>query len=141
MADTKLSDMKTLVVDDHIIIRRDLEQFLKNMGCKHIDQAGNVADAQAKMAAQQYNIVFLDWNMPGKSGFHLLQQCRADKAYDGTAFVIVSAESDDRYIIEALRAGATSYIVKPVAEAMLQEHLTKVMAWIGKQAGSARHSA
>jgi two-component system chemotaxis response regulator CheY len=140
MADAKISDMKVLVVDDHIIIRRDLEQFLKNMGCKHVDQAANVADAQTKLDAGHYNIVFLDWNMPGKSGFHLLQQCRGNKAYDTTAFVIVSAESDDRYIIEALRAGATSYIVKPVAESTLQEHLAKVMTWIGKQ-GAQRHSA
>ena len=141
MAEVNISDMKVLVVDDHIIIRRDLEQFLKNMGCKQIDQASNVADAQAKMAGARYNIVFLDWNMPGKSGFHLLQQCRADKAYDDVAFVIVSAESEDRYIIEALRAGATSYIVKPVAEATLREHLAKVMTWIGKHAATARQSA
>jgi two-component system chemotaxis response regulator CheY len=141
MADVKISDMKVLVVDDHIIIRRDLEQFLKNMGCKHVDQAANVADAQVKLDAERYNIVFLDWNMPGKSGFHLLQQSRANKAFDNVAFVIVSAESDDRYIIEALRAGATSYIVKPVAEATLQEHLAKVTTWIGKHAGSSRQTA
>src|SRR4051812_48028017 len=101
MADLNLSDLKALVVDDHIIVRRDLELFLRNMGCKHVDQAPNVAEAQKKLAAERYNIVFLDWNMPGKSGFHLLQQCRADKAFDDVAFVIVSAESDDRYVIEA----------------------------------------
>ena len=44
--------------------------------------------------------------MPGKSGYHLMQQCRQDNTYDGTAFVIVSAESEERYIIEALKAGA-----------------------------------
>ncbi len=141
MADIKISDLKALVVDDHIIIRRDLEQFLKNMGCKHIDQAGNVNDAQGKMSKEHYNIIFLDWNMPGKSGFNLLQQCRANKTYDDVAFVIVSAESDDRYIIEALKAGATSYIVKPVAESTLQEHLQKVLAWIGKRAGATRQTA
>lgn len=140
MADAKISDLKALVVDDHIIIRRDLEQFLRNMGCTHVDQAPNVAEAQAKMAAARYNIVFLDWNMPGKSGFSLLQQCRANKAYDDVAFVIVSAESEDRYIIEALRAGATSYIVKPVSAATLQEHLAKVVTWIGKHS-AARQSA
>lgn len=133
MADMKISDMKTLVVDDHIIIRHDLEKYLKSMGCRHVDQAANADEAQKKIAGEHYNIVFLDWNMPGKSGFHLLQQCRADKAFDNVAFVIVSAESDDRYIIEALKAGATSYIVKPVSEATLQEHLAKVLAWIGKR--------
>jgi two-component system, chemotaxis family, chemotaxis protein CheY len=141
MADMKMTDMKTLVVDDHIIIRRDLEKFLTNMGCRHVDQAANAEEAQKKIAGEQYNIVFLDWNMPGKSGFHLLQQCRADKAFDNVAFVIVSAESDDRYIIEALKAGATSYIVKPVSEATLQEHLIKVLAWIGKRPSPPRQQS
>jgi two-component system, chemotaxis family, chemotaxis protein CheY len=141
MTEVNIADLKALVVDDHIIIRRDLELFLKNMGCKHVDQAGNVNDAQEKMGKGHYNIVFLDWNMPGKSGFHLLQQCRTNKAYDDVAFVIVSAESDDRFIIEALKAGATSYIVKPVAEATLQEHLKKVITWISKRPGATRQTA
>jgi two-component system, chemotaxis family, chemotaxis protein CheY len=141
MADMKIADMKTLVVDDHIIIRRDLEKFLNNMGCRHVDQAANAEEAQKKLAGERYSIVFLDWNMPGKSGFHLLQQCRADKSYDNVAFVIVSAESDDRFIIEALKAGATSYIVKPVSETTLQEHLAKVIAWIGKQPSPPRQQS
>lgn len=140
MAEVQISELKALVVDDHMIIRRDIEQLLKNMGCRHVDQAGNVGEAQNKMEAERYNIVFLDWNMPGKSGFHLLQQCRMSSDYDGVAFVIVSAESDDRYVIEALKAGATSYIVKPVSEPVMAEHMTKVLAWIGKRM-AARQSA
>ena len=46
----------------------------------------------------------------------------------------MSSESGDRYVIEALKAGATSYIVKPAAENVLQEHIKKVMVWLEQRA-------
>ena len=129
-----LDEMKALVVDDHMVVRCDMERFLKTIGFQHIDQASNVKEASDKMALAPYNVIFLDWNMPGKSGYHLLQQCRQDSKYDNVAFVIVSAESEERYIIEALKAGATSYLVKPVVETTLKEHVDRVMTWIAQRA-------
>ena len=138
MANVNIADLSALVVDDYMVNRRDLERMLKAIGCKYIDQASNVAEAHEKMKGILYDIVFLDWNMPGKSGYNLLKTCREDNTYDSVAFVIVSAESEDRYIIGALKAGATSYIVKPVAETTLQDHVTKVLTWIDRRAAKAQ---
>jgi len=129
------SDLKVLVVDDHMTARAYLEKNLKAMGFAHVDQAGSTAQASEKMATTNYSIVFLDWNMPGRTGYNFMQQCRENNAYDKVAFVIVSSESGDRYVIEALKAGATSYIVKPAAENVLQEHIKKVMVWLEQRAG------
>lgn len=136
-----VSDLRALVVDDHMIVRCDIERHIKTLGITHIDQAANVAEATAKMAGTEYNVVFLDWNMPGRSGYNMLEQCRGEEKYDNTAFVIVSAESEDRYIIEALKAGATSYIVKPVSENILREHVTRVVAWINERMQETRQTA
>ncbi|MBL8712963.1 MAG: response regulator [Alphaproteobacteria bacterium] len=136
-----VSDLKALVVDDHMIVRCDIERHIKTLGITHIDQAANVAEAMTKLGAADYNVVFLDWNMPGRSGYNMLEQCRGEAKYDNTAFVIVSAESEDRYIIEALKAGATSYIVKPVSENILREHVTRVVAWINERMEEARQTA
>ncbi len=136
-----VSDLRALVVDDHMIVRCDIERHIKTLGITHIDQAANVAEAMAKLAGAEYNVVFLDWNMPGRSGYNMLEQCRGEEKYDNTAFVIVSAESEDRYIIEALKAGATSYIVKPVSENILREHVTRVVAWINERMEETRQTA
>lgn len=136
-----ISDLKALVVDDHMIVRCDIERHIKTLGISHIDQAANVAEATEKMARTDYNVVFLDWNMPGRSGYNMLEQCRSEGKHDNTAFVIVSAESEDRYIIEALKAGATSYIVKPVSESILREHVTRVVAWINERMEETRQTA
>lgn len=136
-----VSDLRALVVDDHMIVRCDIERHIKTLGITQIEQAANVAEAMTKLGAADYNVVFLDWNMPGRSGYNMLEQCRGEEKYDNTAFVIVSAESEDRYIIEALKAGATSYIVKPVSENILREHVTRVVAWINERKEETRQTA
>lgn len=134
MAAPNAADLKILVVDDHMTARAFLEKNLKSMGFIHVDQASSAAQANEKLATTNYNIVFLDWNMPGRTGYNFMQSCRQNSAYDKTAFVIVSSESGDRYVIEALKAGATSYIVKPAAESVLQEHIKKVLVWLEQRA-------
>lgn len=135
MTQQSISDLRALVVDDHMVVRCDIERHLKALGVAHVDQASNVAEATQRMADAEYSVIFLDWNMPGRSGYNLLQQCRQDNKYDTVAFVIVSAESEERYIIEALKAGATSYIVKPVGESVLKDHVHRVVTWINQRAG------
>lgn len=135
MTQQSISDLRALVVDDHMVVRCDIERHLKSLGVAHVDQASNVAEATQRMADAEYSVIFLDWNMPGRSGYNLLQQCRQDNKYDTVAFVIVSAESEERYIIEALKAGATSYIVKPVGESVLKDHVHRVVTWINQRVG------
>ena len=71
----------------------------------------------------------------------MLETTRGEEKCDNTTFGIVSAESEDRYIIEALKAGATSYIVKPVSENILREHVTRVVAWINERMEETRQTA
>jgi two-component system, chemotaxis family, chemotaxis protein CheY len=125
--------LKILVVDDHIAVLRDFQLELKGLGCAHVDTAATVAEAVHKMETTLYSVVFLDLNMPDRSGYSLLQQCRQDSKYDKVAFVIVSSASEERYVIEALKAGATSYIVKPVLQTTLYDHLTRVIAWLDQR--------
>ncbi|MFH1158091.1 MAG: response regulator [Pseudomonadota bacterium] len=133
MAKLCIADMKTLIVDDQTSNRYDLEKILKGMGFVHIDQAPDAEEAAGKMEKTLYNIVFIDWNMPGRSGYSLLQQCRGEREYDNTAFVIVSAESGKHYIVEALKAGATAYIVKPAVEDTLKKQMERVFSWIDQR--------
>lgn len=130
MTAINISNIKALVVDDHLIIRRQMDRLLKDLALEHVDHASNASEAAEKMAAGHYDLIFIDWHMPGKSGYSLLQQFREDRNYDRVAFVIVSAESEERIISEALKAGATDYIVKPVTEAALHSTVNKVLGWL-----------
>jgi len=133
VAKLNITDMKTLIVDDQTSNRYDLEKLLKNIGFTHIDHAPDAEKATEKMEMTPYNIVFIDWNMPGRSGYNLLQQGRGERKYDNTAFVIISAESGKHYIVEALKAGATAYIVKPAVENMLKKQMERIFSWIDQR--------
>jgi two-component system phosphate regulon response regulator PhoB len=133
MADANIAETRVLVVDDNVVVRKLIENNLAVMGFKTIDSASNSQEAQDKIAQAAYDIVFLDWNMPGKSGYALMQEYREDRKYDRIAFVMVTAESQERYMREALKAGATSYITKPIAPATFQDKVGKVLAWLGNR--------
>ncbi|MDF3025023.1 MAG: response regulator receiver protein [Alphaproteobacteria bacterium] len=127
------SSLAVLVIDDHMIIRQVVEQNLKNMGFADIDTAGTAAEALERMAVRNYDIIFIDWIMPGKSGYTLMQECRQERKFDDVAFVMVTSESDERHMIEALKAGATSYIIKPVLANIFSEKVKKVLDWLAKR--------
>ncbi|HYD19046.1 MAG TPA: response regulator [Patescibacteria group bacterium] len=125
-----ISPLKILIVDDSRVVSKTLEQMLRNLGAVNITAAASAAEAEEKLAAGEFDVLFLDWRMTGKSGVALMQQCREDRAYDSVAFVIVSGEDGQRYIQEALKSGATSYIVKPFTQDTLEKHVVKVVAWL-----------
>jgi len=141
MTEMNKEDMRVLVVDDNLVVRKLISVNLTNMGFKSIDVASNSQEAQDKMEADPYNIVFLDWNMPGKSGYALMQEYREDRKYDQIAFVMVTAESQERYVREALKAGATSYIVKPISPEIFEDKVGRVLDWIQSRRAQAAGQA
>lgn len=135
-----IANIKALIVDDHLLVRKQMDRMLKDLGFTHVDQASTADEAANKLSAGRYDVIFIDWHMPGKSGVALMEQCREDRAYDSVAFVIVSAESEERFISEAIKAGATAYVVKPVTASALQVTVTRVTDWLEKRRGKSAYS-
>ena len=127
------ASLKALVVEDDSANRLSLVSLLLKIGFTQIDEATTARQAEEAMQQKNYDIVFLDWNLPDSSGFSILEGCRSATRYDNCAFVIVSGETTDHYIIEALKAGATSYIVKPLIEESFIHHLNKVFTWLSRK--------
>ena len=89
--------------------------------------AGNVAEARAFLETHSPDVVFLDVEMPGGSGFDLL-----NNVPDATQVVFVTAR--EKYAVQAFAAAALDYLVKPVDP----ERLADTVARIQKQAASTR---
>jgi len=134
------ADLATLVIDDHAILRDLIVQNLRKMGFENIDTAGTSNEVAALMAKKIYEVIFIDWAMPGKSGYALLQECRQDRRYDRVAFVMVTAPPEERLMVEALKAGATGYIVKPLLPKQFQEKVRSVLEWIERVNARAQQS-
>jgi two-component system, chemotaxis family, chemotaxis protein CheY len=116
--------MRLLLVDDSATMRRIQKTQLNGMGITDIIEAGNGEEALGQLQANMpIDIILLDWNMPVMDGFTLLQKVRADGTYSGVKIFMCTSESEKSKVVEALKAGANNYIVKPFTPEALKEKL------------------
>ncbi len=128
MTDTK---MKFLVVDDFATMRRIVRGLLKELGFNNVDEAEDGVAALAKLKSESFDFVVSDWNMPNMTGIDLLRAIRADAALSHLPVLMVTAEAKKENIIEAAKAGASGYVVKPFTAATLDEKLNKIFKTMG----------
>ncbi len=129
-----LEDVISLIVDDLESARETVRVNLLKMGFSsdNIDMAGSCAEADDKLAAKAYDMVFLDWLMPGKSGLAMMQDYREKREFDHVAFVMVTAKANEKDVAAALKAGATSYIIKPTIPTEFQPNVRIALEWMAK---------
>lgn len=130
-----MEKLKFLVVDDHQLMRQLVSSGLRANGAAEVDMATNGEEALMKVAhrlnlGQCYDIIFLDWNMPVMDGLEVLTKCRSDKRMEACAIVMLTAESEQSQVLRALKAGATSYITKPVSVDEIMKKVGLVEKWL-----------
>jgi two-component system chemotaxis response regulator CheY len=128
---------KVLVVDDFKTMRKIVVGALGTCGLKNITEAedGILAWPLIEAAAKEgkpFGLIVSDWNMPQLSGLELLKKVRGDATVRATPFVLVTAEAEQKNILEAVQAGVSNYVVKPFTPATFQEKLNQVYAKLKK---------
>ncbi len=103
--------MKALVVDDSDTMRRILKTTLLQVGFTEFGEAGDGMEAIAEASKTQYDLILMDWNMPNMSGLDSLKKIREQGKT--MPIIMVTTESEKSRVIEALKAGANNYIIKP----------------------------
>lgn len=111
----------TIIIDDEAPARLGLENLLKAFPetFQVIDTAQNVTEAKAKIEQQNPDIIFLDIEMPGQTGFDLLAQLKAIP-------IVVFCTAYDQYALEAFETNSIDYLVKPVKLERLQKTIEKL---------------
>ena len=116
--------MKVLLVDDSMTIRRILKGLLGPLGVTDILEAGNGVQALKTLTETGgIDYVLLDWNMPEMDGLSVLKAIRANEAWRGVKVIMCTSESDKSRVIEAIKAGANNYIVKPFTPEIIKEKM------------------
>jgi two-component system LytT family response regulator len=112
--------IKTLLIDDEPLALAELKTMLqKHADIDVIDTAANAKEAVEKITLLKPQLVFLDINMPGKSGFEMLEELE-----EAPHVIFVTAY--DRFAIKAFEVNALDYILKPVNTDRLIEAVEKV---------------
>ena len=116
--------LKTLIVDDEALARSGLALRLKNIVDVEIaGEASNGREALKLINELKPDLVFLDIQMPGISGFEVVRQLDIE-----TMPVILFLTAYDEYAVQAFEVNALDYILKPIDEQRLLQVLDKVRA-------------
>ena len=116
-----------LVVDDFSTMRRIIRKILRDLQFQEIIEAENGAEALKLLATHKIDLIVSDWNMPVMTGLDLLKRVRADELLKGIPFLMVTAEAQKEFIVQAVQAKVSNYVIKPFSAAVLAEKLAKII--------------
>lgn len=117
--------LKALIVDDEAPARSELRFLLAEAGgVEVVGEASGASEALQLIAAIEYDVIFLDIEMPGLSGLDLAKALPIAKPSPAVIFVTAYSE----HALEAFEVAATDYIVKPVSLARLRLALARIAA-------------
>lgn len=118
--------MKILLVDDSRTMRNIQKKVLTDMGHTEFGEAGDGLEALSALAATQYDLVIVDWNMPNMDGLTLVHKIRqSDKK---TPLIMCTTEAEKSRVIDAVKAGVNNYVVKPFTPESLGEKIKATLA-------------
>ncbi len=125
-------NLRILFVDDYETVRILFHRYLTDLGIECIVEAENGKTALQKIQAahaakQPFDLIFCDWNMPVMNGLELLHALRKDPNFNRLPFVMVTANSDESEVVEAMRAGVSEYLVKPFDTKSLGRTIQRVI--------------
>ncbi|MBS0376168.1 MAG: response regulator transcription factor [Proteobacteria bacterium] len=130
-----MSRIRTLLVDDERLARRGLELRLAAApDVEIVGECENGREAIELVASLQPDLMFLDIQMPGLTGFDVLAKLPQDSLP-----IVIFVTAFDRYAIDAFEARALDYLLKPVEDARLEQALARVRTRLGERAAIEQH--
>jgi two-component system sensor histidine kinase/response regulator len=135
----RLDRLRALVVDDNSTAREILHEALGALA-RHVDTVATGKEAIAALrrtdASDPYDIVFMDWRMPGMDGLEASRHIKSDETLTHQpAIVLVTAFGREEVREEAEQLQLDGFLVKPVTKSMVLDTLVNVFAEGGEHAG------
>jgi len=136
----RLSQLRVLVVDDNPAAREILQEPLSALA-RRVDTVGSGREAitsiQQHDNAEPYDIVFMDWRMPGMDGLQASRHIKSDETLSHQpAIVLVTAFGREEVREEAERLQLDGFLVKPVTKSMIVDTLVNVFAQAGEESSA-----
>lgn len=116
--------MRILFVDDNGMILRTMQTNLKEYYM--IDVATNYRQTHALLTKNNYDVIFLDYEMPDYNGEEVLKKIRAIASHKDTPIVFLTATAEKSQVIKLLHLKPAAYLVKPVTPEQIISTILKV---------------
>lgn len=124
-----MKKIKILLVDDHKLVRSGVKYTLETgrtaYRIERIDEATNGDEAILKSKAVNYDIIFMDINMPGKDGIQTTKEILKNDKF--TKVIAISMYNEDYEIRSMIKAGAAGYLLKNTGPEILDEAISTIL--------------
>jgi two-component system, NarL family, invasion response regulator UvrY len=118
--------MNILITDDHANVRRGLREIVADAFPGALfSEASNGDEVLSQLVVSQPDVLLLDINMPGRSGFEVLKDVK--HIYPQLPVIMVSVQAESQYALRCLLAGAAEYVNKNSASEELVPAIRKIL--------------
>ena len=120
-----MSEIRTLIVDDSSVMRKIVERALRQAGLETlvVHEAGNGSEGLDLLRAKTVDLILSDINMPSMDGLEFLRQLRSQNLAPGVPVIMITTESSEEHVKQAILAGAQGYIRKPFTAEQVKERV------------------
>jgi len=124
-----MNEVNALIVDDSSVMRKIVERALRQAGLDPlvVHEAGNGAEGLELLKTKQIDLVLSDINMPSMDGLEFLRQVHAQNLAPGVPVVMITTESSEEHVRQAIQAGARGYIRKPFTAEQVKERVLPLL--------------
>jgi len=124
-----MSEIRVLIVDDSSVMRKIVERALRQagLGSLVVVEAATGADGLEVLKKQQVQLILSDINMHMMDGLEFLRQIRAQNLAAGVPVVMITTESSEEHVKQAILSGAQGYIRKPFTAEQVKERVLPLL--------------
>lgn len=125
----EMENIRTLIVDDSSVMRKIVERSLRQAGLSiaEVLEAANGAEALAAVQNHTVDLILCDISMPVMDGLEFVKQLSAVDSTRKIPVVMITTESSEGHVVQALSAGARGYIRKPFTPDHVKEQVLPVL--------------
>jgi len=125
-----MREIRALIVDDSSVMRKIVERSLRQAGLDElvVREAGSGMEGLEALGTQQFDLILSDINMPSMDGLEFVRQIRERKLAPGVPVVMITTESSEEHVKQAIQAGARGYIRKPFTAEQVKERVLPLVA-------------
>lgn len=120
-----MGGIRTLIVDDSSVMRKIVMRSLRQAGLEllTVHEAGSGVEGIEVLKGQAVDLILSDINMPVMDGLEFLRQIRAQNLAPGVPVVMITTESSEEHVRQAIQVGARGYIRKPFTAEQVKERV------------------
>jgi two-component system chemotaxis response regulator CheY len=125
-----MSEVRALIVDDSSVMRKIVERSLRQAGLEFlvVFEACSGIEALEILKSKEVDLILSDINMPSMDGLEFVRQLHSQQLAPEVPIVMITTESSEEHVKQAIQAGAKGYIRKPFTADQVKQRVLPLLS-------------